>query len=168
MSYWAIAQIEPQRVTVTQALLGRAGYEIYAPRIRVRRSGRLAPALMFPGYVFVHIANDRFYPVRYAPGIVRLLMAGEHPARMPEHEIEALRAREVGGYIRLPPAIPRIGARMRITQGPFAGHLAIFDGMAGVDRLRVLFEFLAGVVRIELPTHAVEPQDVANNLSLRY
>lgn len=171
MTYWAIAQIEPQRLTITGALLGRAGYELYAPRIRIRpppsrgQATRQTPVLLFPGYVFVRIADDRFYPVRYAPGVVRLLMAGEHPARMPEPELEALRAREVKGYIRLPPSVPPIGARMRIVQGPFEGHLALFDGMAGADRLRVLFEFLGGVVRIELPNHAVE---LARENFLRY
>jgi transcriptional antiterminator RfaH len=171
MTYWAIAQVQPQRLAITKELLDRAGYEIYAPRIRTRRQavvpGGLS-TLLFPGYMFVRIANDRFYPVRYTPGVVRLLMAGDRPAHMPEHEIDGLRRREVKGFIWLPPSVPRLGARMRIIQGPFAGHLALFDGMAGADRLRVLFECLGGVVRIELPGHAVEPLDVANNRGMGY
>jgi transcription antitermination factor NusG len=171
MSYWAIAQVQPQRLAITGTLLDRAGYEIYAPRVRTRRQAA-APgglsSLLFPGYVFVHITDGRFYAVRYTPGVVRLLMAGECPARMPEREIEDLRRREVKGYIWLPPRVPRIGAKVRIISGPFAGHLALFEGMAGADRLRVLFDFLGGVVRIELPGHAVEPQDVAINRGLRY
>ena len=171
MTYWAIAQVQPQRLAITGTLLGRAGYEIYAPRVRTRRQAA-APgglsSLLFPGYVFVHIVDGRFYPARYTPGVVRLLMAGECPARMPEREIDGLRRREVKGYIWLPPKIPRIGARLRIVTGPFAGHLALFEGMAGADRLRVLFDFLGSTVRVELPGHAVEPQDVAHRQIVRY
>jgi transcription antitermination factor NusG len=162
MTYWAIAQVQPQRLAITKTLLDRAGYEVYAPRIRTRRQATVPgglSSLLFPGYVFVRIVDGRFYPVRYTPGVVRLLMAGECPAHMPDREIEGLRRREHRGFIWLPPKIPRIGARLRIVRGPFAGHLALFDCMVGADRLRVLFEFLGGVVRIELPDHAIAVED---------
>jgi hypothetical protein len=95
-------------------------------------------------------------------------MAGDRPAHMPEREIDGLRGREYRGFIRLPPTIPPIGARMRIVSGPFAGHLALFAGMAGADRLRVLFEFLAATVRIELPCEAVEQLDIAGSRNVMY
>jgi len=161
MSYWAVAQIEVQRERIATLLLNRAGYEIYAPRIQLSRQRRKRAVLLFPSYIFVRIV-DRFYPVKNTPGVLRLLMDGERPARMPDSALDQLRGKEVRGFIRLPKKQPAHGQRMRIINGPFAGHLALFEGMTGHERQKVLIAFLSGAVTIELPVRDAIPLDVAS------
>jgi hypothetical protein len=57
MSYWAAAQLQPQRDGLAALCLRQAGFEIYAPRLREPRiaHGRkvVRTPLLFPGYLFV-------------------------------------------------------------------------------------------------------------------
>ena len=68
---------------------------------------------------------------------------------MPDRIISELRGRERNGLITLPPP-PGFhrGDRVRITRGPFAGQLAVFDGMRPHERVAVLLQLLG---RVELP-----------------
>ena len=50
--------------------------------------------------------------------------------------VDDLHAREVNGVIRLPPL--RVGQTVRIVRGSLRGRLAVYDGMSGRDRDRVL------------------------------
>jgi hypothetical protein len=60
MSYWACAQLEANRERLALHCLGLRGFEVYLPRLRVKRitparkTSAQAPAL-FPGYCFVWI-----------------------------------------------------------------------------------------------------------------
>ena len=59
MSYWAAAQLQPQRDGLALHCLRQAGFETYAPRLREPRTahGRkvVRTPLLFPGYLFVFI-----------------------------------------------------------------------------------------------------------------
>jgi transcription antitermination factor NusG len=68
-------------------------------------------------------------------GIVRV---GDCPSKMPDHEIEALKAMIDGhGYIKLPEGRGApvkgeiaIGAKVRITSRPFGGMSGLYAGMS--------------------------------------
>jgi len=153
MSYWAVAQTEPQREHIARVFLMRHGYETYAPRVKIQ--GRVAR--LFPTYIFIRIV-DRWYPARWSIGIQRILMAGEVPAKVPERVLKDLRERDSGGFVKLPPANRlRIGAKMRVLRGPFAGHIGLHDGMSGADRQRVLLELLGQHVSVEMPARDIVP-----------
>ena len=98
MAFWAAAQIHGQHERLALHCLGLAGFEIWCPRIRERRiiCGRrtiVTPAL-FPGYTFVLI-ELQWHAVRRTPYVVRLIMNGDMPARIPDRVIEDLRGRSV-------------------------------------------------------------------------
>jgi len=164
MSYWAVAQTEPQREHAARLLLMRgrpeenvSPFETYAPRIKDR--GRIA--FLFPAYLFVRIV-ERWYPVRWTPGIVRICMAGDHPAPVPDEIVDAIRKREVGGFVRLPqPRILKPGDKVRVTRGSFEGRLGIYAGMASHERQRALLELLGQMVPVEFPPGHLAPQNVA-------
>lgn len=148
MSYWTVAQTQNRREQLARILLERDGYEIYAPQVKLVRGQAV---LLFPSYLFVRIM-DRWYPVLSMPGVARVLMAGEQPARVPDEVMAGLRGREDrNGFVKLPPKHPRRGQRMRIVGGMFGGHLAVFEGMSGRERVRVLLELLGQTVTVELP-----------------
>jgi transcription antitermination factor NusG len=160
--YWAVVQTEAQHERLVRLLLMRASYETYMPRIRQR--SRIA--LLFPTYLFVRVVA-RWYPVRWTPGVLHVLMDGERPARLGDDIIDQIRKREVGGFVRLPkrPTL-RKGARVRVLSGQFCGHIGLYDGMAAKERERVLLDLLGRMVPVELARgDRVEPlQDVASTI----
>ena len=89
---WWVVQTESQREHIVRLLLMRHGFVTYAPRIK--HHGRIG--WLFPTYLFVG-ARERFYPILWTPGVVRLLMCGEHPAALPEDVVANIRKRETGG-----------------------------------------------------------------------
>ena len=133
--------------------LGLAGYEVYAPRIATARRNT---ALLFPGYLFVQIVSS-WWNARWSAGVARLISNGAGPTPVPDQVIVELKARE-HGLIRLPkPRGLQRGDRVRITDGPLTGHLALFDGMRPHERVMVLLELLGRAQRIELPKRDIAP-----------
>jgi transcriptional antiterminator RfaH len=153
MSYWACAQLEANRERLALHCLGLRGFEVYLPRLRVkhvvpaRKTGAQAPAL-FPGYAFVLI-ELQWHAARWSPGIIRLVLDGDRPAKVPDKVIADLKGRERNGLVELPPP-PGFhrGDTVRITRGLFYGQLAVFDGMRPHERVAVLLQLLG---RVELP-----------------
>ena len=74
------------REKVAQYFLEQAGYEVYLPKIRQRRhhKGRRIEVLspLFPGYLFTRI-ELRWRGVRLCPGVIKLVMTGDEPSRVP-------------------------------------------------------------------------------------
>jgi transcriptional antiterminator RfaH len=157
MSYWSVVQTEAQREHMVRLLLMRSGFETYLPRIKVR--SRIA--LLFPAYLFVRIV-DRFYPVMWTPHVLRLLMAGDQPAYLPDQIIADIRKRERSGFVVLPKQtkILKQGTKIRISNGSFLGHVGVYDGMSGKERARVLLDLLGRKVVVELAQTDVAPLDV--------
>ena len=158
--YWCAAQLQPQRDTLALYFLRQAGFETYAPRLRERRTvhGRkiVKTPLLFPGYVFVAI-ELQWHAARWAPGVIRLVMDGAVPARVPDAVIAEIRSREVRGLIELPqPPRVRPGDAVRILRGPFEGKLAIYAGMKPRARVEVLLSLLGSSQRVMLAADAVE------------
>ena len=158
--YWAAAQLQPQRDTLALHFLRQAGFETYAPRLRERRTvqGRkvVRTPLLFPAYAFVFI-RLQWHAARWAPGVIRLVMDGAQPARVPAAVIDEIRSRERGGLIELPePPTVRLGDAVRILRGPFEGHLAIYHGMKPRQRVEVLLSLLGSRQRMTLAADAVE------------
>lgn len=160
MSFWAAAQLQPQRDGLALHCLRQAGFETYAPRLREPRTahGRrvVRTPLLFPGYLFILI-KLQWHTARWAPGVTRLVMNGAGPAAVPDGVVAALRARERGGLIDLPrPSKFRTGDRVRILYGPFAGHVGLYAGMKPRERVEVLLAILGDARRVTLAADAVE------------
>jgi transcriptional antiterminator RfaH len=161
MPFWAAAQLQPRRDHLALHFLHQAGFEIYAPRLRERRTVRgrkvVATPLLFPGYVFVLI-ELQWHTARWTPGVIRLVMDGVAPAVVPDLVVTELRAREVGGLIELP-VPPRFhrGDRVRIRHGAFVDRIGVVAGMKPHERVEVLLTLLGGQRRVTLPVDAIEP-----------
>jgi transcriptional antiterminator RfaH len=166
MAYWAVAQLQPQREAFALNMLARADFQVYAPRLRewrTRRGGRQQQYEfpLFPGYAFLLI-QLQWHAARWCPGVVRLVMDGLHPARVPDTVIEEIRARECTGVIELPRRQLKAGDRVRILAGPFCSQLAIYAGMSGLERVSVLLQILGSSARVKLPRNDIEALDVAD------
>jgi transcriptional antiterminator RfaH len=159
VAYWTCAQLLANRTALALHCLTLAGYEVYHPRLRVHRRnhGRRIEAAppLFPGYCFVAI-ELQWHTARWTPGVIRLVLDGTGPARVPDSVIAELRGRERGGLIELPkPPSLRAGDAVRILHGPFAGHLGLYAGMRPRERVEVLLALLGGRSRVLLPENHI-------------
>jgi transcriptional antiterminator RfaH len=159
MSYWACAQLESKRERLALHFLGLNGYEVYWPRIRTKRVAQIRkPKLqtqpLFPGYVFV-LVELQWYTARWCPGVIRLVLDGVQPARVPDQVIAELKGRERNGFIELPktpkpsPGLSP-GDRLRVHSGPFTGLDGLYAGMAPRDRIVVLLQILGAKREVAL------------------
>jgi transcription antitermination factor NusG len=155
---WAVVQTEAQREHAVRLLLMRAQYGTYLPRIKVR--GRIAP--LFPSYLFVELAEMRWYPILWTPHVIRLLMAGDRPAQLSEDIVSQIRKREHNGLVKLPIRQFRKGQKVQITRGSFKGYLGLYEGMSGQNRERILLALLGQTVSVELPGKDIAPLQIAD------
>ena len=155
MSYWAAAQLDARHVRLALHCLQLSGFEIYAPRLRQRRLSRgrkiETTPLLFVSYAFVFIV-DHWWAAHRTPGVIRLVRDGDCPARVPDAIIAELKQRERNGLIELTkqPRF-RLGDRVRVCRGAFAGHLALYADQAPHERVAVLLALLGAPVRVSCP-----------------
>jgi transcriptional antiterminator RfaH len=161
--FWAVARFHQQREHLAIECLRLNGFEVYVPRVkekRLLRGRKVSVAVaLFQGYGFVRI-EQQFHVVRKTPGVIDLVMNLERPAKVPDEEIDKLRARERHGVVVLPPKPPPLpdfapGDRLRVRVGPFVGFSGIYQGQAPRDRVLVLLAMLGGQRAVELPRDGV-------------
>lgn len=161
---WYLVYCKPRQETTAHCNLERQGYTAYLPRVRQsrRRGGHRAAIItpMFPRYLFIRLSDetDNWGPIRSTLGVVSLVRFGAQPASVPENLIELLRQREDDDGIQVLPAEEYSpGAKIRITEGGFAGYEAIFLARSGHDRVTVLLELLGRQTRTTVGLDAIEP-----------
>jgi transcription antitermination factor NusG len=151
-------QLEPNRERLALHYLSTVnGFEIYSPRIRpprARREDDTRP--LFPDYAFVLIVLQ-WHAARWSPGVVRIVLDGAVPAKVPVRITAGLRERERGGVVQLPKAPGlQAGDRVRVTRGPLVGFAGLYVGMSGRQRIEILLTMLGGQTRSILPKGDVE------------
>jgi transcriptional antiterminator RfaH len=160
--YWCCAQVEPRRERLASHCLGLAGYEIYQPLLRKQRRSRhgsrkiIVTPPLFPGYLFVWVVRG-WWDARWSPGVVRLIMDGLLPARVPDAVISEIRSRERGGFVELPKVHGlKPGMRVKVLQGPLQDHIGLLAALRPHERVLVLLQLLGGQQRVELARNAIE------------
>ena len=158
--YWACAQLEPQRERLATHCLALGGFEVYCPRLReqVRNRGRkiVRTPPLFPGYAFVLIVSA-WWTARWSPGVRRLVMDGEQPARVPDEVIADIRSRERNGLVELPkPRGLMPGMKVRVISGPLHDQIGLLALLKPHERVLVLLQLLGGERPVELGHNAIE------------
>jgi transcription antitermination factor NusG len=163
MAYWVATQLQPRRERVAEHFLRLFGFEVYLPRVRRyqirwhRRIETLRP--YFPGYGFTRI-ELQWHSIKQVPGVIRVVQIGaDEPARVPDEVIDALRARERDGAIDPPEEkssrrLPKVGDRLQVVHGPFAGHSGLCAAVSG-RRVDVLLLIFKTARRVEIERSAV-------------
>jgi transcriptional antiterminator RfaH len=160
MSFWGVVRSLPKREAFASERLMDGGFEVFFPLVPTKR----ASAPLFPGYLFVLIV-DRWRSINSTLGVLCLVRTGDCPARCPDREIASLKAIiDAHGFVRLPegrgaPAKRKIaiGAKVRITAGPFGGMLGLYAGQTSRERERVLLNILGGPRPVEISAGLVVP-----------
>jgi transcription antitermination factor NusG len=120
---------------------------------RVRRS----KAPLFPGYVFVHVSNEERVPVLQTMGVVSIVSVAGKPVPLGEEEIEKIRACDANASLVEPHPLLRIGHRVRVKHGPFAGWEGILVEKQNSARLVISVDQIMKSVAINIHGADVEP-----------
>lgn len=162
---WYVVQTKPRQELRANANLENQGIEAALPMItleRIRR-GKRVPVRepLFPGYIFVKFSNysQNFHKIRSTFGVTKLLQFGESPARISGDLVNELLAldgesAEVKELQRH--AVPQVGDKVQILEGPFAGLIAEIVKLDGPSRCVVLLDFLHKQVRAEFELTSIE------------
>jgi transcriptional antiterminator NusG len=121
---WYGIRTRPNHERVAAMLLKGKGYEPYLPLYRVHRS-RANEHPLFPGYVFCRFDAKKRLPILMTTGVISVLGFGTEPAKIPEHEIEAIKTVLLSGLLAEPCAYLREGQPVRVTHGSL-------DGLEGI------------------------------------
>ena len=86
-----------------------------------------------------------WWDARWAPGVIRIVLDGARPARVPDAIVDEIKSCERGGLVELPRREGfKAGEQVRILAGPFEGHLGLYAGMRAHERVLVLLALLGG------------------------
>ena len=119
---------------------------------RVKRI--LAP--LFPSYVFVHVSNDERVRVLQTAGVVNLVSVAGKPAPLRDDEVAMLGACMARPNDVKPYPFLRVGQRVRVKHGPFAGWEGILTCRKNATRLVVSVEQIMQSVAVNLDGAEVE------------
>lgn len=136
------------------------GFEVFLPLVRMKR----APQPLFASYFFVLIA-ERWRAINTCFGVLGLVRVGDCPSKMPDHEIANLKAMtDKHGFIKLPESCEApvrrkiaIGAKVKVTAGPFGGMVGLYAGQSTRERELVLFNVLGSQRPVSIAGGLVVP-----------
>jgi transcriptional antiterminator RfaH len=160
---WYVAQTQVYAEAKATQHLGRQGFAVYLPRYlkqrrHARRVERVA-APLFPRYLFVEIdiATQRWYAIQSTIGISSLVTNGGVPVPVPNGVIDALRNREISGFVQLDRR-PRFnpGDKIRVRDGAFSDCLGLFESVSGEQRAAILLDLLGRKVRVLLDADIID------------
>jgi len=145
MSDWLVAITRHNRESSVESLLREEGFETYLPRIRekilLRGRAYYRQVPLFPSYIFVAMLQTAHIIARTSGVLGVLRGAGDHWATISDAIIRELKSRQCRrGFVQLQRF--RIGQKVRIKSGPFAGRVGLYQGMSSPQREAVLLELI--------------------------
>jgi transcriptional antiterminator RfaH len=162
---WCVVYTQPLKESVAQRNLIDQGYEVYVPRFKktCRHARKVEEKCvpLFSRYIFarINVHSARWRSVNSTCGVSYLLMSNETtPSSIHDDVIETLRAQEIGeGLVPLSSLVTFVkGEKIRIADGAFKDHVALFESFDDKSRVRLLLNFMGRDVNLVLPCSAVE------------
>jgi transcription antitermination factor NusG len=155
--YWFVVRVKTGREKWASENIERQGFTVYSPLVAVELSSKhIKIESLFPGYLFVFTPNGQWRALTGTFGVMSVVMLAGEPARIRPVELDRLRAREgANGFVVLPSKIqtrrrPVQGEAVRVKSGPLGQRQGICVGYRGVDRIKVLMDFMGGKVSMLL------------------
>lgn len=152
---WSVVQTYPQAEPWCASNLRQRGYPNYLAMRAERRRDPVVRSLyrtllepLYRGYLFVEIGDNPWVPVRYCPGVLQLIMTGDHPAYVPAGAVERLQAGEAERHVLSQPgAAWAPGAACKLTVGAFADRSAVVKSVADDGETAVVTTMMFGQLR---------------------
>lgn len=156
---WYAVQCRANQDARAETELGRQGYEVFRPKLRMRRRNGLRIESFFPRYLFIRLSDsiDSFAPVRSTRGVLRLVGWGGLVPEVPAAVIAAIRARsDEADFVSAEPRF-QPGQAVRITDGPFHDLTGLFQACSSDERVVVLLNLLQSNQALSFPADCVVP-----------
>lgn len=165
MKRWYAVNTHPRAEEKALAHLERQGFEAYLPQYLRRRSHarriEMVRTPLFPAYLFIAFDPEvaRWRSVNGTIGCRRIICNGETPSALPDGLIDDLRRNENGqGLIDMRPQaysyVPN--QPLRITSGPFADLVGLFQSVSDNERVMLMLDLLGRPVRVQVHAATVE------------
>ena len=161
---WYAVHVRSNQERNTAVFYKDRGVEHFLPTYRAqsirkdRRVSLLKP--LFTGYLFVRIdygSEDRLSVLK-APGMSRIVGFGNAPTPVPNETIESIRILVGDEELVRPHPLVRVGRRVRVKDGPFAGAAGILSETKDRrPKLVVEIEFLGRAVAVPISVDQVQP-----------
>ena len=168
LNRWYLAQLKPNGFQKAVANLARQNFTTFMPmQIKSVRHARKLSSVerpVFPGYIFIHLGEDRgdWRKINSTTGVARLVsFHANQPAPVPDALIEALQQRCDMAGILLPPSDLQEGESVIVSGGAFADFTGTIETILSSDRIRILFEFMGQETRVDVMTENIERSIVA-------
>jgi transcription antitermination factor NusG len=147
--HWIVVRSKSGRERWAAENISRQGFEFYFPVLSepklIRSNGALRRVAMarplFPDYIFVR-SSERWRVLLSTFGVMYVLLSGDRPATLFNHEVERLKSTELDGFVILPPSRFKRGQHVAVRGGAFDGAQGIYDGLGAKDRVKVLLDVL--------------------------
>lgn len=164
MKQWFVVHTQPSKELMAVEQLRQQNFEVYLPRYqKIRRHARKIDTVLsplFPRYLFVSldVSSDQWRRVNGTRGVSYLLTNHEQPVCVSESVIQGLQEREdVDGALPMSSLlIFEQGDKVRIREGSFEGHTAIFEKLDDKERVHLLLSFLGRETKVLVPLYAIE------------
>lgn len=111
---------------------------------------------LFPGYVFVGVADGERALVLQTSGVVNLVSSAGRPCPLPDDEVEILRRCLLCPSEVEPHPYARVGHKVRISSGPFAGWEGTLVGKKNSARVVVTVDQIMQSVAINVHLADIE------------
>jgi transcriptional antiterminator RfaH len=162
---WFVVHCYPNKESVAALNIQQQGFSTYIPRYKkLRRHARrvdtvLAP--LFPRYFFVKLDQEvsHWVPINNTPGVNYLLKNNDGTlSSVPTNIIEELyKKHDEQGLVTLSVLeLFKQGDRVRILDGAFVNHTAIYEKMTDNQRVQLLITLIQREVKIIMPLYALE------------
>jgi transcription antitermination factor NusG len=145
---WYLVRTKSCRERYVHEQLSRVVPDLFLPLLRMRSGRSPVPSTvpLFPQYIFARLdLAAHFFEVRYMPGVVGFVSAGQEPLAVSETIVDSVRSRCRDGVVELNPRRFTEGEHVRVVGGPFRDFDAIFQGyLSGSKRVAILIQTVEG------------------------
>jgi transcription antitermination factor NusG len=161
-SRWFAVWTRSRQEKSSAAMLEAIGIPHFLPLIDEERRWsdrkKMVSLPLFPGYLFVQIANSSEIQVcvRKVLGVVNFVGNQNGPLAVPEVEINSIRALLSRGAGCSPCPFLKVGDRVRVVRGALAGIEGLFIRCGARSRVVVSVEIIQRSVSVDVPACDVE------------
>jgi transcription antitermination factor NusG len=156
---WFVVYTKPNAEKKVEVKVKEMGYEAFLPLHQVVRQWsdrkKKMDVPLFPNYVFVKILSVKRFDLLRIDELIRFIHFDGKPANIAEKDIMIIKS-FMQGDVEPTGSDLSIGAKIRVTQGQFAGIEGIMIRKNGRKRLIVNLDFLHKSVSIDIEACQVE------------
>ena len=162
MEQWYTLYTKPFQERKVAAALEESEIVTFLPLLRSQKAqSRPQATPLFPCYLFMRVDLDNVNPSRWhwTPGLRSIVAFDGEPVPVSDQAIDLIHSNldQLNQAAAQPRPAFKEGDVVRVTSGPFADLLAVFEGpKTASERVTILLEFLGQVSRVRLNVSELE------------